>query len=660
MQFAFLWRIKLFGGGFLMLEAILIRILGGAGAKILGTAGVKALGVLFNDVFGLNLNPGDQEILDALNEIDQDLDQISTELVAIEDELDQLSQQLTYVQDVVVNEINRLGMQPYLDKINLWYGQDYRKLSQLAAQGKADLDGVDNLVSAILDNDSGIEVVLFSLNTFIVGDQVEGTLKSTVDTLISGRGDSDPLPAYQYYQSWFLSLIWAQVQGLMLMVDAMNYLAAHPERQSARTRQAAQVTWPGSALDYCLEVFVPKLQNQVQVFLSCVEKFAASVKKSTPDPHRFLPESVDSILFQADLLAHEAGGFMAGDGQTPSLQDALVVRLVGSPGWVDRLGQAWTASLVQTDGTAKALPLAAVDGYDLTGKLVPLRQFDAHTLYPAWVLDPRSDRISFNSFTTPNQVEFGKYLPSSSDLPSLDSASIPPLKLPAPFDGETYQFTSQAVLSGKDQQGNPVTSYFHQLVVCEPYMSANLATSWTSLEQSLTFDPSQNCPIQVDKREWYTGLVDGYPECGYNLNFTIERSDIYQAWHYTVTAKTGLNLLYQSQTVLPSLVFHYQVSCTVQEKPDASGEYKDNDAYFTTATLPPQTISLDLKPKDSNQHVTAHGSQLQMFNLNQVMPASFFIEVTGSAQWSTEFWSGSRTFNNLVQVKVTDCWLALE
>jgi|GEM_PF-6977172 len=52
-------------------------------------------------------------------------------------------------------------------------------------------------------------------------------------------------------------------------------------------------------------------------------------------------------------------------------------------------------------------------------------------------------------------------------------------------------------------------------------------------------------------------------------------------------------------------------------------------------------------------------NHLQMFNLGQAMPAAFTIEVTGSAHWSTEFWHGSRTFDNLVRVRVTDCWLAL-
>lgn len=52
-------------------------------------------------------------------------------------------------------------------------------------------------------------------------------------------------------------------------------------------------------------------------------------------------------------------------------------------------------------------------------------------------------------------------------------------------------------------------------------------------------------------------------------------------------------------------------------------------------------------------------NHLQMFNLGQAMPAAFTIEVTGSAHWSTEFWHGSPTFDNLVRVRVTDCWLAL-
>lgn len=470
-----------------MLEKTLLEILCGAGGRIAERDPGGILGLLFNDIVGLVPARSQPWSPDPRQPVNAALEQVASQARALEDELAALSGQLGRSRVAVARQTARLGC--CLDSITRWFDIDYRQLGRLAVTGQADPRAIDELLDPLLDNDVGVAATLFDLHAFIAEDQVQGALSAVVDALITDQGLTDPRTAHRFIQSWFLRLVWAQLQGLTLLVDALNYVGAHPERQSERTKQAIRLTWPGSPLEYCLEVFIPKLRRQVMVYLSCVEKLAAVAARPSLALHRPPPGSIAEILGQADLLAQEAGGFTVQEPGSPL--DALVVRLVGSPGWVRRFGPSWTASLVLPDGRRQALPLEAVRGYSPSGVLSALRRFEIRGRQARPTAAPGLDLAG--SAPSPGAVAFAKYQPPPGETLALPHGQDLVLRL-SPGDGAGHRLRHRRWEGAPRQTGHPPPASCYHVVVYETGLDAASAARSTGLRSNHRRSPRDRWP----------------------------------------------------------------------------------------------------------------------------------------------------------------------
>jgi hypothetical protein len=634
-------------------------ILTGAGSRMLCSIGVKALGVLFNTVFGLQREPSNQDLMDKLDDMDSELHEILDGIQEVEDDLKKLSSQLEYTKDVIVNEIDSAAMQPFVSSIEQWFDIDYMNICPGGPDTCADTSYIENLVNTILDNTAGIEVVLTNLNNDIAGSVVEGGLRSTMDTLITGRRSDDPLGVYLSYENYFIQMVWLQLKGLILMVDAMSYQQDHLQEKSGKT-----VSWTGDTLSYCTAVFIPNLKNQTQIFLQCVEKLVASLKELSKDPHQFISDESKKIFFRADLLAYQMGGFLntiqddqGNNDVSLDRKDAFVVRLVGNPDWISRYGSNLTTTITPSQGPSVQMDLVALPNYDANNLMADTRQFDARGLYPALILDKTGDQKNFTSFTSQSTVEMSKYTPAADDILSLTTGQSLGLDLPAPFDDVSYTFEAFDLNEGEDQpEQEPF--YFYHLVILEPYVNGINSTSWGSGTSLVLTPPTENA-IHVDKKTWYTGRIDGYPTSGFDLSLTIN-SGVYDEWKYEANVSTGLFLVYQGEQELKAVKVFYEVEASVVQDPGKKDDYKKNTSAIGV-TMPYTPLSvIDFTPNTSSQEWILSGNTQSVSIAAFTTPPPFIefvFSMHGEANWNTSFWTSDRTFKNKAVIKITDWWL---
>ncbi|KIX14018.1 hypothetical protein [Dethiosulfatarculus sandiegensis] len=637
-----------------MIGSVVGGVIKGAGAKIVAKVGFKAVGVLLNTAFGLEKEPSNKELMDKLNQMDAELHQILDGIAEIEDNLKKLSQQLDYAVKVIVNEIDKAAYQSYVTTIKQWFDDDYMNICPDGPDSCAPSEQIQTLVDTVLDNNNGVEWVLSHLNSYIAGDQVEGTLRSTMDVLIGSQDKGDPLLVYQSFENYFVQMIWLQLKGLILMVDALNYQKDHPRTV------AKDISWPGTALSYCEEIFLPNIQNQCQVFLQCVEKLVASLKALSPDPHGFLIDEANEIFLQADLLAYQISGFIDLKEDQLDVKDALEVRLTGNPDWMGRYGEGFEATLVPGAGDALQVGLTPLPNYNSANLEAPVRDFEAGVVYPAWILDTGDQDICFDSFTSQNKVTVAKLCPLDQSADSVINGAALSLKLPKPFDGAIYEFQVVQLIGNEgDSIENPF--YFYHLSVLEPYVSGTCSNMWVKGDTEYYVEPEGHNPIKVENEQWYTGKQDGIPCCGFDLTLKITNNGVYDSWDYHAKANTVLNLPYVGAEKVKSLAVMIKGEAQVNQDPGKEGDYKENTGGISLA-LPgvPDLASLSLTPDQESQTwklpTTLTAGPLNPGEQGPSM-IGFGLAVNGTAGWDPVTWSSSRTFKNKVMITLSDWWV---
>ena len=178
-------------------------------------------GFILDAIFG---NP-DQKILNELNELGQELNTIESTLVNIEDELDAISKELAKIaQEQLYQawETRDNDVQEIITKIKA----QFQTLIQFAKNAKdTSKEEVDELVSNILNTNSGALVNLEQLQTLVLGSgQDKGVLQLWTD-MVAPLTTKNTFPigkALNSYLKYYVHIVSAQMRAANLLVQAFN------------------------------------------------------------------------------------------------------------------------------------------------------------------------------------------------------------------------------------------------------------------------------------------------------------------------------------------------------------------------------------------------------------------------------------------------------
>ncbi len=211
--------------------------------------------------FGLE---GESETVTMLKEMDKKLDQISTKLDQVVGLLDDVLYQINYTHDDLNKEIWNAQLSVPCLNIKALYTDLQSKFtaaaftnSTLAARAQLASD----FIARIKQQD--VETEMFQIHKRIVGDEplVHSALQLWTDVLTDKiQGGSDVFTCYQGLEAFFNQMLIYQLEGSTLIVEQYH------QQYGTNSTFAA---------DYIRNTYQPRLEQQVNVFLDCVDQLVA-------------------------------------------------------------------------------------------------------------------------------------------------------------------------------------------------------------------------------------------------------------------------------------------------------------------------------------------------------------------------------------------------
>jgi hypothetical protein len=298
-----------------------------AAAESAGSSlGEQAAGVLLQK-FGLvsgEANPN-QDVLDALQAQNVELQAIEHQLASLQLALVQLEQQL---ERATVDLLFESSQQPVrdaianLDALMTRLGVNF---TVQQAQSANPLDPHAFGVSMIGNNASPQNDVLHMLVTLhgsVMPDAVAGhpgALGRYALSLSAGGGQDDVLAAYMAFEAYFGKILAYQYRGLTLITEAINVL----EAGDASTVQFNNID------TYRNGVFQHYIDDEVNEFIRWVDYLIlanADLATDIANPRQFLPTNTGLIYQRADFVAQQFSS---------TCRNGIVLRLIGQPQEID-------------------------------------------------------------------------------------------------------------------------------------------------------------------------------------------------------------------------------------------------------------------------------------------------------------------------------------
>jgi hypothetical protein len=383
---------------------VLEKLLSAAGKYVAG----KSLGWILSLVEG-----GTSGDAAAFTNMQNDLSQIITDLETIETELEDVLNLINLTADEIMAQGAYLEIKPALDLIKTDYSnlQAFTKDMIGTTQGQQQ---AAQQADAYINSDN-MEYQIEQIYTAIMGTTpgiTGGVLDQSTNLILDQETGIDPTQMYNAYLSLetiFTQLVEYQLQAAAMEVEGLHWRdnpwsAASAQANSARPRSAVGSEYPGSAEEFMTEWFQPRLEDEVEEFLRCVDRIVCSQADLRTDivtlsqtVSYFLPPNVDQVYFRADFIAAQFSS---------RHQFGLNVRLVGEPSeikWISQ-GQAQVQDQDGPGGTPRDMTLVPLGhvtsggGGDFPG--CPLRHnavekwwdwpegFDQH--YAEWIWETYS------------------------------------------------------------------------------------------------------------------------------------------------------------------------------------------------------------------------------------------------------------------------------
>jgi len=374
----------------------------------------KCQGWILN-IVGLSQPNPDQDMIDALDVMNQKLDTIISDLTVIKTELDSIMKQIKISMDVIINNEQQLSIKVPQDTINnAFINLQAFQSSEIGTDtGKKNAaDMAEDIFSTARSN---IDLQIYSIYSGVLGlaTQSNGVLNALTSSLVDHTGDGELLGRYQALQSYFKTLLQVQLKGANMMVEALHY-RDNPlpslERGLTRLTQIQPGDYPGTAKEWWDKKFMPMLADEVEEFLRCTERLVLAECDLRTDAagvsQAFLPDDAETIFSQADFLAAQIA---------PSRHSfGLVVRVIGEPDTVKAISTQY-----QVMGNEQAMqPVQlGVDKKDV--RMVPVEQWNnwpdgSAQKYMQWnwhtySSDPGHSTTGFLQYTLADEIAVAQY-----------------------------------------------------------------------------------------------------------------------------------------------------------------------------------------------------------------------------------------------------------
>jgi hypothetical protein len=292
------------------------------GSGIIAYVTGDSMGWLLSFVGGNNT---DQAFVDAVDQMNQKLNLVITELGEIEkalagliikiqidtDEIKNIEQQFNIANPQNVINNTYLNMQGTFtaDKIGTALGKSTSK------------NTADDILST---SGSNIDQQMYDIYAGVVGATPgvgDGAMDAFTSLLVDHTGDGKLLQRYETLETYFERLVTVQTKGLSLVVEALH------ERNGQQVADGMPpADYEGTAKQWMDNKFTPWMEDEVEEFLRCTARLVIAECDLRTDAGAvvsFLPDDAEEIFKRADFIASQIAPARHPFG--------AVVRLIGEP-----------------------------------------------------------------------------------------------------------------------------------------------------------------------------------------------------------------------------------------------------------------------------------------------------------------------------------------
>jgi hypothetical protein len=307
------------GAGFGAASWIIEQIGAGIIAYITG----ESAGWLLSFVGG---DDSSQALADAVDQMNQKLDQVIAELAVIEQELEAIMKLIQISTDEIKNIEQQFLIAEPQNIINNTYDNMKGVFTSdeigTPAGKAASQDTTADILSTARTN---IDQQMFDIHAGIMGATPgigNGAMDAFTTTLVDHTGDGQLLNRYKALESYFERLVTVQSKGLSLMVEALHAR----DSQQASPGGVSSSDYQGTAKQWMDDKFTPYMEDEIEEFLRCTARLVVAECDLRTDAAAigpFLPADAAEIFKRADFIAAQIAPGRHGFG--------AVVRVIGEP-----------------------------------------------------------------------------------------------------------------------------------------------------------------------------------------------------------------------------------------------------------------------------------------------------------------------------------------
>lgn len=378
------------------------------GAGIIAYITGESAGWLLSFVGGDDSN---QAFVDAVDQMNQKLDEVIAELAVIEQELAAIMKLIQISTDEIKNIEQQFNIAEPQNIINNTYDNmkgvfTADKIGTPAGKA-ASQDTTDDILSTARTN---IDQQMYDIHAGIMGSTPgigNGAMDAFTTTLVDHTGDGQLLNRYKALESYFERLVTVQAKGLSLMVEALHAR----DSQQASAGRVSSTDYQGTAKQWMDDKFTPYMEDEIEEFLRCTARLVIAECDLRTDAAAigpFLPGDAAEIFKRADFIAAQIAPGRHSFG--------AVVRIIGEPDTVKSLIADYQT---KANGQVMNVVELGLDKKDFKETTVEVWNHwpGGYTrAYMQWNWDTSHDVSSFIKFNAATTVAVAKVcLPSAAD-----------------------------------------------------------------------------------------------------------------------------------------------------------------------------------------------------------------------------------------------------
>ncbi|MDD2899344.1 MAG: hypothetical protein PHI31_11600 [Desulfuromonadaceae bacterium] len=326
------WVLKQFGGG----------AVSSSGGLVLGKV-LEAIGT-----GGPNLN----DIKSEIQKVQSSLTDVSQKLTSVSNQLDTLLVMAELSRTEILSRLEELKIWEPMQKINAAF-DNLLEFNPAQAGTPHARNWACEMVEAIYKGKYDIDLQLRIIHNGIVDGILGGFLTGYTDHILAKlRNGKISLPvAYDALECLYGELLGCQLHGLLLYTEALNYRDAVEKDNEQPDNAAKPRTALNSAADYTAKVFKKHIEEQIALFLHCIDRLVlsqADLRIVLPNMPAFLPQESIEVYHRADLLARCVCPAVHGH--------EVVTRLIGDPTWIEGLVKYWALHGIEGEKSVTVSP----------------------------------------------------------------------------------------------------------------------------------------------------------------------------------------------------------------------------------------------------------------------------------------------------------------